>query len=257
MSNNHKEYCAGFLSIGNEILSGRILENNANFAAKILSEIGIEIYEIRIIRDDIDIIVESLKQLKQNCKYIFTSGGLGPTHDDITTAAITKYLGDSLVINQQAMDILAEFYTKNNREINEARIKMAKMPSSVKDLILNPLGSACGYKTPDDVYVLPGVPSMFKAMMQNIAIDLESKIDKSSTKIYNKTIRLNAFEGDIADPLEAIQNKYPEVTIGSYPNISINGSTSFKVSDIVFYSRDKSAFDKVEAEVQTLSKRFP
>ena len=153
---------AAIIIIGNEILSGRTLDKNSNFICKRCSLLGIKVSEIKIIQDDIDIIINSSLEYSKNYNHVFVTGGIGPTHDDITSEAIAKAFGRKYIINKRAKNILIEHYKKSNLELNESRLKMAKIPSGAR-LILNPVSSAPGYKI-KNLWVMAGVPKIMQSM---------------------------------------------------------------------------------------------
>ena len=201
---------ACIIVIGNEILSGRTEDKNINFIAKRCDKIGINLSEVRIIPDDHKIIQEIVIECHNKFDYVFTTGGIGPTHDDITTECIAKAFNVKIEINQEALIRLKTHYKKLKVEINESRLKMAKIPVDA-ELIYNPVSSAPGFII-KNVYVLPGVPKILQAMF----FSLEDKIC-GINNMLSKNIIVHSAEGEIADFLTDIQNKYNEVSIGSYP----------------------------------------
>ena len=199
---------AGVIIIGDEVLSGRTKDTNSNFIAKKLIESGIKLEQIIVIKDDEKLIINTVNDFKQKFSYVFTTGGIGPTHDDITSKSISKAFKKKYVYNKEAYKILENYYSKNN--FNEGRKKMARMPEGVK-LIHNPLTFAPGYQI-ENVFVLPGVPAIMEKMFFNVL----DKIQKGfSKKII--TVNTNLFESIIAIDLEKIQKKYNKCSIGSYP----------------------------------------
>ena len=201
---------ACIIVIGNEILSGRTEDKNINFIAKRCDKIGINLSEVRIIPDDHKIIQEMVIECHNKFDYVFTTGGIGPTHDDITTECIAKAFNVKIEINQEALIRLKTHYKKLKVELNESRLKMAKIPVDA-ELIYNPVSSAPGFII-KNVYVLPGVPKILQAMF----FGLEDKIC-GINNMLSKNIIVHSAEGEIADFLTDIQNKYNEVSIGSYP----------------------------------------
>ena len=199
---------AGVIIIGDEVLSGRTKDTNSNFIAKKLIESGIKLEQIIVIKDDEKLIINTVNDFKQKFSYVFKTGGIGPTHDDITSKSISKAFKKKYVYNKEAYKILENYYSKNN--FNEGRKKMARMPEGVK-LIHNPLTFAPGYQI-ENVFVLPGVPAIMEKMFFNVL----DKIQKGfSKKII--TVNTNLFESIIAIDLEKIQKKYKKCSIGSYP----------------------------------------
>ena len=200
---------SSILIIGNEILSGRTQDINVQFIAKELSKLGINLSEVRIVPDNKQEIVFSLNQLRKKYDYVFTTGGIGPTHDDITSECVCEAFNLDYSINSEAYDLLKSIYPED--ELNEGRIKMTKMPKGAK-LIKNPLTVAPGFYI-GNVYVLPGVPEIMQTMFLNIVKDL-----KFGDPIISETVKTNLFESIIAKSLEEIQKKFDDCEIGSYPS---------------------------------------
>ena len=196
--------------IGNEILSGRTQDKNINFITNRCDKIGLDIKEVRIIPDEEKIIIKTVLELHKNFNYIFTTGGIGPTHDDITTESIAKAFKVKTQVNEDALNRLKKHYKKMDIELNEARKKMSIIPVGAL-LIDNPVSSAPGFIF-KNVYVLPGVPKILQAMFAGI----EDKISGISNML-NINIIVHSPEGEIADFLDDIQKQYKEVSIGSYP----------------------------------------
>ncbi len=201
---------ACLIVIGNEILSGRTQDINVKFIASALSKIGVILAEVRIIPDVTRTIIDTVNSCKNNFDYVFTTGGIGPTHDDITSAAIAQAFNVPLTRNAEAEAILEKHYGKEN--LNAARLKMAEIPEGAR-LIYNPVSAAPGFII-ENVYVLAGVPSIMQAMFDNIKSGL-----RGGAKILSKTIAIYMTEGLLAEGLTAIQNQFPDVEIGSYPFI--------------------------------------
>ena len=210
MNKKIKKVNAAILIIGNEILSGRTQDKNIAFLSKWLnSKCGISVNEVRIIPDIEKKIVSNILNLSKNFKYVFTTGGIGPTHDDITAQSISKAFKVKYEYHHEAYKILEKYYGK--KKFNDGRKKMAKMPRGSK-LIYNPSSAAPGFVT-KNVFSLPGVPSILNSMIENC----KRYLIKGS-KIYSKTINLYTVESNIAKQLGMIQNKYKKyVEIGSYP----------------------------------------
>ena len=186
---------AGIIVIGDEILSGRTQDTNSNFIAKNLNESGIKLDEIKIIHDNKDTIIgESVLDFNKKYTYVFTTGGIGPTHDDITSESIALAFNKKYCFHSQAYKILEKYYLKG--EFNESRQKMAKMPENV-ELILNPLTAAPGFII-KNIYVLPGVPNIMKKMFLNLLQNIEKGSPKKSV-----TINCNLYESLIATRLES------------------------------------------------------
>ena len=190
---------AGIIIIGNEILSGRTQDVNTATISKWLSSLGVKLEEVRVIPDIENSIVKTVNELRKKFKYVFTTGGIGPTHDDITSKSIAKAFKLSYGYHKEAYDILEKYYSKN--KFNEGRKKMAMMPTKAS-LILNPTSGAPGFIV-DNVFCLPGVPSILKAMLSG----LNNKII-GGKKILSKTISVYTVESEIAKSLEKVQKKF-------------------------------------------------
>ena len=200
---------ATMLIIGNEILSGRTQDSNLKYLAETLLRKGIKIIETRIVPDIENEIIDAVNILRKKSDYCFTTGGIGPTHDDITALAISKAFGVDLLLNPDARQILLNYYG-SEKELTEARLKMAQIPSGAS-LILNPVSGAPGFKI-ENVYVMAGVPRIMQAMLDDVMISLIG-----GAKIHALTISCNLGESVLAKRLETIQSRYPDVEIGSYP----------------------------------------
>ena len=208
MKKANKKVKAAIIIIGNEILSGRTQDVNVVAISNWLNELGVRLEEVRVIPDIEDLIVETINDVRKKFNYVFTTGGIGPTHDDITSRSIAKAFNLSYGYHKEAYEILEKYYGKS--EFNEGRKKMATLPDKAL-LILNPSSGAPGFIV-DNVYCLPGVPSILKSMLGG----LNSKIN-GGKKILSKTISLRTVESKIAESLEGIQNKFKDIEIGSYP----------------------------------------
>ena len=205
-------FTAGVIVIGDEILSGRTQDTNSNYIAKKLLEAGIKLEEVIVIQDDKKTIIENVLKYSSKYSYVFTTGGIGPTHDDITSESISEAFNLQYETNKMAFEILENYYPKG--EFNESRQRMAKMPRG-SDLILNPMTAAPGFKI-KNVYVLPGVPEI----MQTMFLELIKKIKKGNPKLVT-TINTNLYESKIAIYLKEIQDKYKDSSIGSYPYFNL------------------------------------
>ena len=199
---------AAILIIGNEILSGRTQDTNTGTLATWLNSIGVKVNEVRIIPDIEKIIVENINELRKISDYVFTTGGIGPTHDDITAASVAKAFGLKYEVHQEAYKILESYYKPG--EFNEGRQKMIWMPENA-ELILNPTSGAPGFSV-KNVFCLPGVPSILKSMLGG----LKNKI-VGGKPILSHTISLRTVESEIANSLTKVQNENKDVEIGSYP----------------------------------------
>ena len=206
---NNNDITSSIIIIGNEILSGRTQDKNISVLSKWLNKRGIMVNEVRIIQDDINQIIQSVRELKHKYKYVFTTGGIGPTHDDVTAEAIATAFNQKYIYHKKAYKILEDYYTK--KEFNDGRKKMAKMPENAK-LIPNPKTFAAGFYV-DNVFVLPGVPEILLAMINEL-----NKIIPNSDEIFSISCDLFTRESEIADRLKNIQETFKKnVEIGSYP----------------------------------------
>tara|TARA_B100000029_G_C17504211_1_gene933842 strand:+ start:681 stop:1430 length:750 start_codon:yes stop_codon:yes gene_type:complete len=231
-------FTAGILIIGDEILSGRTQDTNANFIAKNLTTSGINLKEIRVIQDEKKIIIETVKFFSENYNYVFTTGGIGPTHDDITSESLAEAFNKKYETNSEAYNILEKYYPQG--EFNISRQKMAKMPSDV-ELIYNPMTAAPGFKI-NNVYVLPGVPKIMEQMLKDVLVKLKKGKPKKIT-----TINTNLYESKLAPSLTDIQNKFIDCSIGSYPYfnfISKKGGVN-----IVISSWKLNSLNEIENEI--------
>lgn len=212
---------AAILIIGNEVLSGRTQDTNINFIAKRLSAIGICLKEVRVIPDLEAMIINSAQSLANTYDYLFTTGGIGATHDDITAASIAKAFSRDLIIDKTAEQILRDYYQER---INETRLRMARVPEGAQ-LISNPVSGAPGFQV-ENVFCLAGVPKVMQAMFDTLIPKL-----RTGQPYYSKTVKSSVFENDIAQDLEGIQNQFKQVDIGSYPSFLPGGR--FGVSLVV------------------------
>ena len=211
MKNEKKKNTAAILVIGNEILSGKTQDININFIANRCNNIGHLLKEVRIVRDDKKQIIFTIRDLEKKYDNVFTTGGIGPTHDDITAECIAKAFNKKLILNKVAHRLLINHYNKSNIELNESRLKMAFIPSNSK-LIKNSISAAPGFKI-KNVWVMAGVPKIMQAMFIE---DIEPKLKKGK-KLISASVKILKPEGDIAAFLKDLQNSYKEIEIGSYP----------------------------------------
>ena len=236
-------FTAGIIVIGDEILSGRTQDTNSNFIAKNLLNEGIKLEEIIVIKDDKKTIIDKVINYSGKYSYVFTTGGIGPTHDDITSESISEAFNLEYVLNQDAFKILDNYYPKG--EFNISRQRMAKMPKG-SELILNPMTAAPGFKI-KNVYVLPGVPEI----MQIMFIELIKKIKKGKPKLVT-TINTNLYESKIAIFLKEIQDKYKDSSIGSYPYFNLASKTGGV--NIVVSSWDMTSVQPIVNEIVNMIK---
>ena len=227
---------AAILIIGNEILSGRTQDTNTSTLATWLNSIGVKVGEVRVIPDIEKTIIDTINLLKKNYDYVFTTGGIGPTHDDITAESISKAFGLKYEIHQEAFKILEAYYKKG--EFNEGRQKMVWMPQNA-NLILNPTSGAPGFNV-ENVFCLPGVPSILKSMLGG----LKNRI-VGGEPILSKTISLRTVESEIAKSLTKVQENNQDVEIGSYPFFQAG---KLGVS-IVIRSEDQSKIDSCNSQI--------
>jgi molybdenum cofactor synthesis domain-containing protein len=227
---------AAILIIGNEILSGRTQDTNTSTLAIWLNSLGVKVDEVRVIPDIENTIIDTLKILKSNYNYVFTTGGIGPTHDDITAESISKAFGLDYEIHKEAFKILETYYKPG--EFNEGRQKMTWMPSNA-NLILNPTSGAPGFNV-ENVFCLPGVPSILKSMLGGLKNEIIG-----GEPIKSLTISLRTVESEIASSLTKVQNDNSDVEIGSYPFFHAG---KLGVS-IVIRSEDQSKIDKCNSQI--------
>ena len=242
MNKKSIQVTASILIIGNEILSGRTQDANIATLSKWLNTLGVKTKEVRVIPDIESIIIETVNNLRNNFNYVFTTGGIGPTHDDITSKSIAKAFNLSYGFHKEAYAILEKYYGRD--KFNVGRKKMAMMPIKAS-LILNPSSGAPGFIV-ENVYSLPGVPSILKSMLGG----LKNKI-KGGKKIFTKTISVQTVESEIAKPLEDVQKKFISVDIGSYPFFRLG---KIGVSMVV-RSDDKKKIDECSKEIISFLKK--
>ena len=205
---NKKEIIAGIIIIGNEVLSGRTKDINTSTLATWLNSLGVKVKEVKIIPDDEQTIINTVNQYRKSYDYVFTTGGIGPTHDDITAESISKAFNIEYGFHKEAYSILESYYKPG--EFNDGRQKMAKMPVTA-NLIYNPSSGSPGFYV-ENVFCLPGVPSIMQSMLGS----LTNKI-AGGEPILSETINLRTVESEIAKSLTDVQNKNTDVEIGSYP----------------------------------------
>lgn len=220
---------AAVLLIGDEILSGRTKDKNLGFIADYMTALGIDLREARLVPDVEEEIVAALNVLRQRYTYVFTTGGIGPTHDDITADAVAKAFGVAIDHDPKAVDILRAYFAEMGREPNEARMRMARIPKGAS-LIDNPVSRAPGFQM-GNVFVMAGVPKIMNAMMEDVATRLTRGVPMMS-----KTVEFRGGEGDAAKPLGEIQKAYPTVVIGSYPFQAPDGFAT----NLVLRARDEA-----------------
>jgi len=230
---------AAVLVIGDEILSGRTKDKNIGFIAEYLTTIGIDLKEVRVVPDEEDEIVTALNALRKRYTYVFTTGGIGPTHDDITADSVAKAFGVSIDVDPRAVALFKE--RAPQMELNEARLRMARIPKGA-DLVENKVSTAPGFKL-DNVIVMAGVPSIMQAMLDAVSGTL-----KTGTKMLSETIKADAREGEIGTPLGEIAKANPDVILGSYPYFDGQGPNT----NIVARGRDAQRLAAVKQAVEEM-----
>ncbi|MDB5491146.1 MAG: Molybdopterin binding motif, CinA N-terminal domain protein [Micavibrio sp.] len=233
---------AGLIVIGNEILSGRTSDANTPWIAEQLTQRGIYLAEVRIIPDVEQIIIDTVHALREKFDYVFTTGGIGPTHDDITSESIAKAFNLPLARDHEAFQLLEKYYGIEN--LTPPRAKMALIPQGAT-LIPNPVSAAPGFIV-ENVYVMAGVPRIMQAMLDHILDEI-----KAGKPIMSNTIACNLPESKIAEDLTALQNQYPTIDIGSYPHYR-GGTLGLS---LVLRGTDNDALDSATQDVVELVKK--
>jgi|SRR3974390_3216639 len=231
---------AAVLVIGDEILSGRTKDKNIGYIADYLTAIGIDLKEVRVVSDDEAAIVEALNALRAKYTYVFTTGGIGPTHDDITAECVAKTFNVSLELHPEAVAILKERMAKMGTELNEARMRMARIPEGAV-LVANKVSGAPGFWI-SNVITMAGIPTVMQAMLDEVAPKL-----KTGTKLMSATIRADAKEGDVGTELGAIAKAHPDTIIGSYPFFDEKLGPN---TNIVVRSRDAEKLAAAKAAIE-------
>lgn len=201
---------AAMLVIGDEILSGRTRDKNMHYLACELAKHGIDLKEVRVVSDEPDAITGAVRALSDAHDHVFTSGGIGPTHDDITAENVARAFDRAIDVREDARAVLAAHYERAGQELNEARLRMARIPEGAS-LIDNPISAAPGF-TIENVHVMAGVPTIFEAMVASVLPTLTG-----GAPLVSVSRRIFRGEGDIAGPLGELAERYPELSIGSYP----------------------------------------
>ena len=215
---------AAMLIIGNEILSGRTKDANLHYLACELTELGIRLMEVRVIPDVEVVIIDAVNEARRRYDYVFTTGGIGPTHDDITAECVAKAFGVPLIVNPVALKLLEEQVKKRGNVLNEARLRMAKTPVGAS-LIDNSHSIVPGFLM-ENVYVMAGVPRIMQAMFEGVKSGL-----RRGRQIHSRTVACNLPEGTIAEGLGAVQARFPDLEIGSYP--SYRSRAGFDVAMVI------------------------
>jgi molybdenum cofactor synthesis domain-containing protein len=236
---------AAILVIGDEILSGRTKDKNIGHIAEYLTELGIDLKEVRVVPDEEPEIVTALNALRARFTYVFTTGGIGPTHDDITASSVAKAFGVAIDFNPQAVEIMRARLATTGGVMNEARMRMTRIPAGA-ELVLNKVSAAPGFWI-GNVIVMAGVPHIMHTMLEYVTPKL-----KTGAKMLSETVRADCREGDIGTELGEIAKKHPEVVIGSYPFMDekIGGNTN-----VVVRSRDPQKLTAAKAAVEAMLAR--
>jgi molybdenum cofactor synthesis domain-containing protein len=233
---------AAVLVIGDEILSGRTKDKNIGYIAEYLTNIGIDLREVRVVPDVEADIVAALDALRNRYTYVFTTGGIGPTHDDITADCVAKAFGVPIDVDPRARALLLTRIAE--KDLNEARLRMARIPAGA-DLILNKVSAAPGFRI-GNVHVMAGVPTIMQAMLDEVAPTL-----KTGVKMLSESVRADLREGDIGGPLGEIAKAHPDVMIGSYP-FQDEGRPN---THVVIRSRDAAKLAAAKAAVEEMLAR--
>jgi molybdenum cofactor synthesis domain-containing protein len=237
---------AAMIVIGDEILSGRTKDRNIGHLAEIMTAIGIDLKEVRVVPDEEDEIVAAVNALRARYDYVFTTGGIGPTHDDITADSVARAFGVPCDYDDKALALLATSYASRGIEFNDARKRMARMPIGAVH-IDNPVSVAPGFRI-GNVHVMAGVPSIFQAMLDNVVPTL-----KTGTKLLSATVHCPHGEGIIGGPLAEIQKAHPDTIIGSYPKY-LDGT--FR-TDLVVRARTQEALEAARLAVEAMVASLP
>ena len=235
---------AAILIIGNEILSGRTQDINVQYLAQGLNEIGIRLSEVRVVPDVEEVIVDAVNGLRTRFDYLFTTGGIGPTHDDITTASVSKAFGVAMVRSAEAVELMRTRYKPG--DLTEARLKMANVADGA-ELIENPVSAAPGFRI-ENVFVLAGVPGIMQAMFDELKGGLQG-----GAPVLSKSIEAFVPESVVAGPLGGLQDEYPDVDMGSYPFFRNGRLGTCLVARSTDAVRLDTAADAIEAMVRELS----
>lgn len=243
MENTPVVVTAAMLVIGDEILSGRTKDRNIGHLADVMTALGVDLKEVRIVADERDDIADAVNALRQRYDYLFTTGGIGPTHDDITADSVAYAFGVPCEYEPVAYARLEANYASRDLEFTEARKRMARMPVG-SSLIDNPISVAPGFNI-GNVYVMAGVPAIFQAMLDTVTPTL-----KTGHKLLSRTIPCPLGEGVIGGPLADIQKNHPDTIIGSYPKYQDGAFWT----ELVVRARSEAALDAASAEVEAMVK---
>ena len=239
MSGNDQAVTAAVLVIGDEVLSGRTKDRNIGYIAEYLTAIGIDVREARVVPDVAGEIAEAVNALRARFAYVFTTGGIGPTHDDITADSIAQAFGIGIDVDPRAVAMMKARYSE--ADLTPARLRMARIPEGAS-LIENAVSGAPGFRV-ENVIVMAGVPKIMQAMLDAVAPTL-----KGGKPLLSETRSGPIKEGDIAEPLGELQKRFPETMMGSYPGY---GDKGFNTS-IVVRARDRAVLDEAVAQVEKM-----
>lgn len=245
MTASAEQVTAAVLVIGDEILSGRTKDRNIGYIAEYLTAIGVDVREVRVVPDVEEEIVAAVNALRARYTYVFTTGGIGPTHDDITADSVAKAFGVGIDIDPRARAMLLEYIKPE--DLNEARLRMARIPHGA-ELVENPVSKAPGFWI-GNVIVMAGVPTIMQAMLDQVAPKL-----KTGVRMLSQTVRADAREGDVGGPLGEIAKANPEVSIGSYPFMGEDGRPN---TNLVLRSRDDAKLAAAVAQVEAMVAALP
>jgi molybdenum cofactor synthesis domain-containing protein len=237
---------AGMVVIGDEILSGRTKDRNIGYLADIMTAIGIDLKQVRIVPDEEPAIVEAVNALRMANTYVFTTGGIGPTHDDITADAVAKAFGVPCEYDAKAYAMLEKSYAERGMEFTDARKRMARMPLGATH-IDNPVSLAPGFRI-GNVHVMAGVPAIFQAMLDNVVPTL-----KTGTRLLSAMVHCPYGEGTIGGPLTEVQKAHPDTIIGSYPKYQDGKFWT----ELVIRARDAGALEAGRAAVEAMLAAIP
>jgi molybdenum cofactor synthesis domain-containing protein len=232
---------AALLVIGDEILSGRTKDKNIGYIAEYLTNIGIDLKEVRVVPDEEPEIVAALNTLRARYTYVFTTGGIGPTHDDITAECVAKAFGVAIDYDPRAVEIMTARVRETGGVMNEARMRMTRVPAGA-ELVLNKVSAAPGFWI-GNVIVMAGVPHIMQVMLEFVTPKL-----KTGVKMLSESVRADCREGDIGTELGAIAKQYPDVVIGSYPFMDEKGGNTH----VVVRSRDAAKLAAAKGDVEAM-----
>ena len=236
---------SALLVIGDKVLSGRTKDKNIGYIAEYLSALGIDLKEVRVVGNEERAIVDALNALRHRYTYVFTTGGIGPTHDAITADCVAKAFGVAIGVDPRALSILHEWMKTTGAEMNETRMRMTRIPNGA-DLVLNKVSGAPGFWI-GNVIVMAGVPSIVQAMLDEVAPKL-----KAGTRMFSETVCVDVREGDIGTPLGEIATAHPDVVIGSYPFFDPqHGPTT----NVVLHAQDAHKLARAKRAVEDMLER--